>query len=439
MCWYAPIWGVTPYRSRALLCTRSFRATRPRGERPACSWRSSRELSRFNPRTHAGRDSTSLASMNSRASFNPRAHAGRDLRLVHAHAEQVGVSTHAPTRGATGAAIEIAGIKLTFQPTRPRGARRARPSRLPASSSRFNPRAHAGRDARQHGSAGVQELVSTHAPTRGATRGAPLVAGRVPCVSTHAPTRGATRRPAQNWSDAPGFNPRAHAGRDRNVCDVRLVVGVVSTHAPTRGATVGAGFAPGVADVSTHAPTRGATIDRYRLIRLADVSTHAPTRGATVDDHAGMVLSRRVSTHAPTRGATVLPAPFGPAISVFQPTRPRGARPASSRDTWSVWTFQPTRPRGARRHAVAVRRRVDAVSTHAPTRGATDVGRHHDDLGRVSTHAPTRGATVGDIGVVLLLAVSTHAPTRGATEDALAVVLGNERFQPTRPRGARRW
>ena len=187
---------------------------------------------------------------------------------------------------------------------------------------------------------------------------------------------------------------------------------------------------------------------------------------------------RRVSTHAPTRGATlvvlVLIQP-----TLFQPTRPRGARRGRMPIKISVARFQPTRPRGARL-TVAMQAEDLSVSTHAPTRGATA---HLDGLVThllVSTHAPTRGATsvlmasailsafqptrprgarpLG-LGDKLLTEVSTHAPTRGATGEsrnlsikqtvsthaptrgatALNITKGSElQFQPTRPRGARR-
>ena len=54
-----------------------------------------------------------------------------------------------------------------FQSTRPRGARRFSTS-CRSVETRFNPRAHAGRDKRIKSSAAVNS-VSIHAPTRGAT------------------------------------------------------------------------------------------------------------------------------------------------------------------------------------------------------------------------------------------------------------------------------
>ncbi len=260
-------------------------------------------------------------------------------------ATNAGVSTHAPTRGATPAEVRRRAVDYLFQPTRPRGARRPAAWELTAAGKvsthaptrgatpatgpwwwpawRFNPRAHAGRDLGQR-PADKALSVSTHAPTRGATAGRRHPShGRA--VSTHAPTRGATWRPSSSATrkrsfqptrprgarpdvvcDESGtpscFNPRAHAGRD----GIAYRHGpVTSTFQPTRprGARHGIFCGPhSFIEVSTHAPTRGATAGRLFYGQLSGVSTHAPTRGATC---CGM--------------------PFG-VSTVFQPTRPRGAR-----------------------------------------------------------------------------------------------------------------
>src|SRR5690606_27679939 len=99
-----------------------------------------------------------------------------------------GVSTHAPTRGAT---VNSGGVDQNdlFQPTLPRGER-PRSSAGSPSSRGFNPRSHAGSDAALGGA----------------------------------------------LARARSFNPRSHAGSDRGCVD-RDVRGGVSTHAPTRGAT----------------------------------------------------------------------------------------------------------------------------------------------------------------------------------------------------------
>ena len=187
------------------------------------------------------------------------------------------------------------------------------------------------------------------------------------------------------------------------------------------------------------------------------VSIHAPTWGAT-HHHRPRRQARRVSIHAPTWGATGDQWSVKGGIVVFQFTRPRGARHAGllawiqGRDE-----FQFTRPRGARprrwRSPPPPR-----VSIHAPTWGATTrlsrprrksgfqftrprgarLRRDGEDAAPVgvSIHAPTWGATLGMAGLQIGAVVSIHAPTWGATTPAASTRTG-ERFQFTRPRGAR--
>ncbi len=78
----------------------------------------------FNPRAHEGRDRFVSAALPLRNSFNPRAHEGRDV-AAQALYLVVGVSIHAPTRGATCLAC-CPFQRLKFQSTRPRGARHVR-------------------------------------------------------------------------------------------------------------------------------------------------------------------------------------------------------------------------------------------------------------------------------------------------------------------------
>ncbi len=196
---------------------------------------------------------------------------------------QVPVSIHAPTRGATVIALDVMEHTRKFQPTRRR--------------------AHAGRDRHELEDRPGVSRVSTHAPTRGATiagvssssvsqwfqptrpRGArrPLAAVAVVTheVSIHAPTRGATARCSLRTLRSRGFNPRAHAGRDEQG---QKLQGYYQQFQPTR--------------------PRGA---------------RRPVQHPG-DPH------QQVSTHAPTRGATGSHSPQGAAMREFQPTRPRGAR-----------------------------------------------------------------------------------------------------------------
>ena len=78
-------------------------------------------------------------------------------------------------------------------------------------------------------------MISTHAPTRGATV---VNADGVneDGISTHAPTRGATFVFLDIRKQQKNFNPRSHKGSDIDTMpDSKLPE--ISTHAPTRGAT----------------------------------------------------------------------------------------------------------------------------------------------------------------------------------------------------------
>ena len=59
--------------------------------------------------------------------------------------------------------------------------------------------------------------------------------------------------------------------------------------------------------------------------------------------------------------------------------------------------------------------RLDGVSIHAPTKGATRYPGLQIKLRVVSIHAPTKGATEYDAFNASAMAVSIHAPTKGAT------------------------
>ncbi len=123
-------------------------------------------------------------------------------------------------------------------------------------------------------------------------------------------------------------------------------------------------------------------------------------------------------------------------LGLFQPTRPRGARRDQISYDLVMQLFQPTRPRGARQSANCVTRRTTCFNPRAhagrDVRGKKAPGRKLE----VSTHAPTRGATNATAIRIARRQVSTHAPTRGATPPTWASKPSTW-FQPTRPRGAR--
>ncbi len=124
------------------------------------------------------------------------------------------------------------------------------------------------------------------------------------------------------------------------------------------------------------------------------------------------------------------------AVLFYQLTRPRGARHAARQRTAhgdAVSTHAPARGATAGKHLA---RRYGCVSTHAPARGATQAQPQAVARAVVSTHAPARGATPRASGSRVNPHVSTHAPARGATS-VVAAQDNDLRFQLTRPRGAR--
>ena len=85
-------------------------------------------------------------------------------------------------------------------------------SLAPSATHGFNPRAREGRDCGVAAGC-VDEVVSIHAPVKGATRAEARPDG-AHGVSIHAPVKGATVRKPALLPLRGGFNPRAREGRD---------------------------------------------------------------------------------------------------------------------------------------------------------------------------------------------------------------------------------
>ena len=77
-----------------------FQSTLPRGERLLIQRTSRLSDVRFNPRSHEGSDLVIIFTVFSFLCFNPRSHEGSDT-LRRGKKISIGVSIHAPTRGAT--------------------------------------------------------------------------------------------------------------------------------------------------------------------------------------------------------------------------------------------------------------------------------------------------------------------------------------------------
>ena len=122
----------------------------------------------FNPRAPCGARPALMPCATSTTCFNSRAREGRDSASLLFEIPSR-VSIHAPARGATLDLDELLGDGM-FQFTRPRGARQERP----ASTHRWHlfqftrPR---GARQKVSGKGVRRQIVSIHAPARGATTG----------------------------------------------------------------------------------------------------------------------------------------------------------------------------------------------------------------------------------------------------------------------------
>ena len=146
------------------------------------------------------------------ARFQSTPPCGGRRQLLDRYEQSLGVSIHAPVRGATEAALMDSRSSEVSIHAPVRGATLDNPCSIRALTC-FNPRPRAGGDTaavRSHASDSLFQstppcggrrvygfyfkeifVVSIHAPVRGATATNPCLMDR-PCVSIHAPVRGAT-------------------------------------------------------------------------------------------------------------------------------------------------------------------------------------------------------------------------------------------------------
>ena len=230
------------------------------------------------------------------------------------------VSIHAPTQGATKAALYIR-VSTTVSIHAP--TQGATHSSFVGSLSLqgFNPRSHAGSDPSY-----------------------PLISLTLLC-----------------------FNPRSHAGSDSTRIRWHNRHGV-SIHAPTQGATSAAYEISGMPEVSIHAPTQGATVIFQMLVHFRLFQSTLPRRERPPDSlYRCSALSFNPRSHAGSdtghvnifclyfRFQSTLPRrerqrsrQLSAAIRGFQSTLPRRERPGSALYRSHMCLFQSTLPRRER-------------------------------------------------------------------------------------------
>ena len=378
--------GARPFVSRTSALSISFQFTRPRGARPGAvhspqCWYPFQFTRPRGARPLGWGKATLVLPFQFTRPRGARPTGGPRCIIAHV------VSIHAPARGATLAAFQVART-LGFNSRAREGRDMASRSKsLIADMFQFTRPRGARRD--KDGTSMSGKRVSIHAPARGATvalclplrpvrkfqftrpRGARLVrfpscAGGVAFQFTR--PRGARRARKRRTGGRRGFNSRAREGRDSRFSQ-ETVAGQVFQFTRPRGARLPLILVPSLSPVSIHAPARGATCIAW-AVRC---------------------------------------------VPMFQFTRPRGARPLVSFGILKPFKFQFTRPRGAR-----PRRNRDAFaigSFNSRAREGRDVTYYGNDGG--------------------VICVSIHAPARGATMRS-AFRLSCLKFQFTRPRGARR-
>ena len=296
------------------------------------------------------------------------------------------------------------------------------------------------------------EIISIHAPARGATQclvlcfvlpvfqstrpqGArphlPLaISSR--CIFQSTRPQGARRYDPYTELGIRNFNPRARKGRDYFGKPISEWI-VISIHAPARGATPPEDLNTLEALFQSTRP-QGA---RHFLMIFSRRKCYFNPRARKGRDRIADQKEKfaKISIHAPARGATCF-IRFSAFARIFQSTRPQGARRVSSIFRSHKGLFQSTRPQGARRmpgNPCPHRQ----ISIHAPARGATgpmaeNRGRLQDfnprarkgrDTKRPKQNTTTfyfnprarKGRDMKHLDRSGAIAISIHAPARGAT------------------------
>ena len=144
-------------------------------------------------------------------------------------------------------------------------------------------------------------MISIHAPTKGATSAASIIAFGCEFQSTH------PRRVRLKIFQNQVYHYIFQSTHPRRVRHLQKRFGAktpnISIHAPTKGATDKGRDYYYQDKISIHAPTKGATSNEKDGYYYEYISIHAPTKGATYDSYASWDL-KDISIHAPTKGAT---------------------------------------------------------------------------------------------------------------------------------------
>ena len=319
---HAPERGATRMARHSPSSTK-FRSTLPSGERRKASCSRPRSRS-FDPRSRAGSDLGSQQIRERWACFDPRSRAGSDDRMSPAMlystlfrstlpsgerhprprpADAAGtVSIHAPERGATVEAVDTQTETQGFDPRSRAGSDNLKPP-APKTTSVFRSTLPSGERRGMPATSAPAEIVSIHAPERGAT-GRQIKHGPPQVVSIHAPERGATML-REMYRIFAQFRSTLPSGERRSSCSAEESLMVKFRSTLPSGERLDTPAAIRFASyVSIHAPERGATIFSVRLgssfLMFRSTLPSGERRLRPCAQHP----RGKVSIHAPERGAT---------------------------------------------------------------------------------------------------------------------------------------
>ena len=298
------------------------------------------------------------------------------------------ISIHAPPRGATGVMYRMMCICDYFN-SRPS----ARGDQIAGTHTRRFPHFNSRPSARGDDSRTYEvkpELISIHAPPRGATRCAGTAAR--PTIFQFTPLREGRPGLELTATTVMHFNSRPSARGDATSRTRWLSAGFQFT--PLREGRRRVLLGGRVEEnISIHAPPRGATISRLFGCANDTLFQFTPLREGRHSDVVTLASTFSISIHAPPRGATYRRFLSFLALHISIHAPPRGATPPNQRHSRASCNFN-SRP-SARGDSLAARTRS-----------------HH-------VHFNSRPSARGDASVPNVLQfhiISIHAPPRGATE-----------------------
>ena len=255
---------------------------------------------RFNPRARGGRDQLNRAISALHNGFNPRARGGRD-RECQARRDAGGEFQSTRPRGARHSSAQMINPRPSFNP-RARGGRDFINPVEELTDKCFNPRARGGRDASFSAFSCPKISFQSTRPRGARPQSHEPIYGN-PHVSIHAPAGGATRQP-QRGRKTVEVSIHAPAGGATGRWPIARALRAVSIHAPAGGATPEHAHQPNHGCVFQSTRPRGARHVRWDGRDDEDaVSIHAPAGGATYWNFRDLG-EQHVSIHAPAGGAT---------------------------------------------------------------------------------------------------------------------------------------